>query len=152
MCSLTQFLKSSSPTAAAAKSPQSCPTLRDPRDGSPPGCPIPGILQARTLEWVAISFSNCIYVMCLGRSQHPWIPILTGVSHTMREHHRLEPFGSHVQFCLCSTHISVQISWVSHHSRCAQSPMSCDKGPRAAIANSHMLGNRKTAEIHSLTV
>ena len=44
--------------AAAAKSLQSCPTLCDPRDGSPPGCPIPGILQARTLEWVAISFSN----------------------------------------------------------------------------------------------
>ena len=44
--------------AAAAKSLQSCPTLRDPRDGSPPGSLIPGILQARTLEWVAISFSN----------------------------------------------------------------------------------------------
>ena len=44
--------------AAAAKSPQSCPTLCDPRDGSPPGSPVPGILQARTLEWVAISFSN----------------------------------------------------------------------------------------------
>ena len=44
--------------SAAAKSPQSCPTLRDPIDGSPPGSPIPGILQARTLEWVAISFSN----------------------------------------------------------------------------------------------
>ena len=44
--------------AAAAKSLQSCPTLCDPRDGSPPGSPIPGILQARTLEWVAISFSS----------------------------------------------------------------------------------------------
>ena len=44
--------------AAAAKSLQSCPTLCDPIDGSPPGSPIPGILQARTLEWVAISFSN----------------------------------------------------------------------------------------------
>ena len=44
--------------AAAAKSLQSCPTLCDPRDGSPPGSPIPGILQGRTLEWVAISFSN----------------------------------------------------------------------------------------------
>ena len=44
--------------AAAAKSRQSCPTLCDPIDGSPPGSPIPGILQARTLEWVAISFSN----------------------------------------------------------------------------------------------
>ena len=44
--------------AAAAKSLQSCPTLCDPIEGSPPGFPIPGILQARTLEWVAISFSN----------------------------------------------------------------------------------------------
>ena len=44
--------------AAAAKSLQSCPTLSDPIDGSPPGSAIPGILQARTLEWVAISFSN----------------------------------------------------------------------------------------------
>ena len=44
--------------AAAAKSLQLCPTLCDPRDGSPLGSPIPGILQARTLEWVAISFSN----------------------------------------------------------------------------------------------
>ena len=47
-----------SAAAAAAKSLQSCPTLCDPRDGSPPGSPVPGILQARTLEWVAISFSN----------------------------------------------------------------------------------------------
>ena len=44
--------------AAAAKSLQSCPTVCDPTDGSPPGSPIHGILQARTLEWVAISFSN----------------------------------------------------------------------------------------------
>ena len=44
--------------AAAAKSLQSCPTLCDPIDGSPPGSPIPEILQAGTLEWVAISFSN----------------------------------------------------------------------------------------------
>ena len=43
---------------AAAKSLQSCLTLCDPIDGSPPGSPVPGILQARTLEWVAISFSN----------------------------------------------------------------------------------------------
>ena len=44
--------------SAAAKSLQSCPTLCDPTDGSPQGSPIPGILQARTLEWLAISFSN----------------------------------------------------------------------------------------------
>ena len=45
-------------TSTAAKLLQSCPTLCDPRDGSPPGFTVPGILQARTLEWVAISFSN----------------------------------------------------------------------------------------------
>ena len=44
--------------AAAAKSLQLCPTLCDPIDGSPPGSPVPGILQARTLEWVTISFSS----------------------------------------------------------------------------------------------
>ena len=57
----TQFLSSlrnMTAAAAAAKSLQSCPTLCDPIDGSPPGSAIPGILQARTLEWVAISFSN----------------------------------------------------------------------------------------------
>ena len=46
------------PAAATAKLLQSCPTLCDPIDGSPPGSPAPGLLQARTLEWVAISFSN----------------------------------------------------------------------------------------------
>ena len=44
--------------AAAAKSPQSCPTLCDPIEGSPLGSSVPGILQTRTLEWVAVSFSN----------------------------------------------------------------------------------------------
>ena len=44
--------------AAAAKSLQSCPTLCDPIDGSPPGSPMPGILQARTLEWVAIVYTH----------------------------------------------------------------------------------------------
>ena len=51
-----QLCTSQCTAAAAAKSLQSCPTLCDPTDGSPPGSPIPGILQARTLEWVAISF------------------------------------------------------------------------------------------------
>ena len=65
--------------AAAAKSLQSCPTLCDPIDGSPPGSPIPGILQARTLEWVAISFSDAwkwkVKVKSLSRvrpSATPW--------------------------------------------------------------------------------
>ena len=66
-------------TAATAKSLQSCPTLCDPIDGSPPGSTIPGILQARTLEWVAISFSSAwkwkVKVKSLSRAQllaTPW--------------------------------------------------------------------------------
>ena len=51
-------IMASGPTAAAAKSLQSCLTLCNTIDGSPPGSPVPGILQARTLAWVAISFSN----------------------------------------------------------------------------------------------
>ena len=75
------FLKilNQSVAAAAAKSLQSCPTLCDPIDGSPPGSPIPGILQARILEWVAISFSNAwkwkVKVKSLSRVQlsaTPW--------------------------------------------------------------------------------
>ena len=65
--------------AAAAESLQSCPTLCDPIDGSPPGFPVPGVLQARTLEWVAISFSNAwkwkVKVKSLSRirpSATPW--------------------------------------------------------------------------------
>ena len=67
------------PAAAAAKSLQSCPTLCDPIDGSSPGSPVPGILQARTLEWVVISFSNAwkwkVKVKVLSRVQlftTPW--------------------------------------------------------------------------------
>ena len=67
------------PAAAAATSLQSCPTLCDPIDGSPPGSPVPGILQARTLEWVAICFSNAwkwkVKVKSLSRVQllaTPW--------------------------------------------------------------------------------
>ena len=68
-----------SSTVAAAKSLQSCPTLCDPIEGSPPGSPVPGILQARTLERVAISFSNAwkgkVKVKSLSRVQllvTPW--------------------------------------------------------------------------------
>ena len=52
------WLHESDAAAATAKSLQSCPTLCDPIDKNTPGSPVPGILQARTLEWVAISFSN----------------------------------------------------------------------------------------------
>ena len=65
--------------AAAAESLKSCPTLCDPIDGSPPGSPVPGVLQARILEWVAISFSNAwkwkVKVKSLSRvrpSATPW--------------------------------------------------------------------------------
>ena len=63
LCILSSLVNGAASTvlaaaAAAAKSRQSCPTLCDPTDGSPPGSPVPGFLQARTLEWVAISFSN----------------------------------------------------------------------------------------------
>ena len=65
-------------SAAAAKSFQSCPTLCDPIDCSPPGSAVPGILQARTLEWVAISFSNAwkwkVKVKSLSRVQVPATP------------------------------------------------------------------------------
>ena len=63
---------------ATAKSPQSYPTLCDPIDGSLPGCPVPGILQAKTLEWVAISFSSAwkwkVKVKSLSCVQHPATP------------------------------------------------------------------------------
>ena len=55
---LPKFVQLAESPAAAAKSLQLCPTLCDPIDGSPPGYPVPGILQARTLEWVAIVFSE----------------------------------------------------------------------------------------------
>ena len=71
--------KTGAAAAAAAKSLQSCPTLCKPIDGSPPGSPVPGILQARTLEWVAISFSNAWkwkvkvkLLSCVRPSVTPW--------------------------------------------------------------------------------
>ena len=73
------FFNQLAAATVAAKSLQSCPTLCDPIDGSPPGSPVPGILQARTLEWVAISFSNAwkwkVKVKSLSRvrpSVTPW--------------------------------------------------------------------------------
>ena len=66
--------QSAAATAAAAKSLQSCLTLCNPIEGSPPGSSVPGILQARTLEWVAISFSNAWKWKVKGKSlSHVWL-------------------------------------------------------------------------------
>ena len=82
---LIYFLALAATAAAAAKSLQSSLTLCDPIDGSPPGSPVPGILQARTLEWVAISFSNAwkwkVKVKSLSRvrlSATPWTAAYQG--------------------------------------------------------------------------
>ena len=81
-----------SAAAAAAKSLQSYPTLCNPREGSPPGSPVPGILQARTLEWVAISFSNAwkwkvkvkslshVWLLAIPETAAYQAPLSTGVS------------------------------------------------------------------------
>ena len=94
----------------AAKSLQSCPTLCDPINGSPPGSPVPGILQARTLEWVAISFSSAwkwkVKVKLLNRIQllaTPWtaayqVPLPMGFSR--QEYWSGMPLLDHVQFTL----------------------------------------------------
>ena len=78
---VTTFKVRFSAAAAAAESLQSCPTLCDPIDGSPPGSPVPGILQAGTLEWVAISFSNSrkwkVKVKSLSRVWPPATPRTT---------------------------------------------------------------------------
>ena len=72
--------------AAAAKSLQSCPTLCDPIDGSPPGSPVPGILQARTLEWVAISTTSEMGVLRISLNSHQCVIIfpLKGIVATGR--------------------------------------------------------------------
>ena len=95
------------PAVAAAKSLQSCPTLCNPIDGSPLGSPVPGTLQARTLEWVAISFSNAwqwkVKVKSLSRDRlfsTPWTaahqaPLCMGFS--SQEYWRAVPSPSPIQ-------------------------------------------------------
>ena len=68
-CMVNSVLHSA--TAAAAKSLQSCPTLRSPLDGSPPGSSVPGILQARTLEWFAISSQSEIWMGVVPTTNSP---------------------------------------------------------------------------------
>ena len=99
-----------SPAAAAAKSLQSCLTLCDPIDGSPPGSAVPGILQARTLEWVAIAFSET-------SPSHPQICFpfwLSSVCWRCNHH-------------LCSHHGIVS---VHSHPKSSQSPSSVILSPR----------------------
>ena len=104
--------------AAAAKSLQSCPTLCDPIDSSPSDSPIPGILQARTLEWIAISFSKVwkwkVKVKSLSRVRllvTPWTaahqaPPSMGFSRQEYWSGVLSPSPSHPQIC-CSCHLSI---------------------------------------------
>ena len=86
--------------AAAAKLLQSCPTLWDPIDGSPPGSPVPGILQARTLEWVAISFSNAwtmnfqMFNLVLEKAEEPEIKLPI---HWIME--KAREFQKNIYFC-----------------------------------------------------
>ena len=96
---------------AAAKLLQSCPTLCDPIDGSPPGSPVPGILQARTLEWVAVSFSNAwkwkVKVKSLSRVRLPAIPWTAAhqaslsMGFSRQEYWSGVPLPSPIYVCVC---------------------------------------------------
>ena len=106
--------------AAAAKSLQSCPTLCDPIDGSPPGSLVPGILQARTLDWVAISFSNVwkwkVKVKLLSRVRPlatPWTAA----------HQAPPPMGFLGCHCLPASWFDI-MSWNDHHSKFSEHPTS----------------------------
>ena len=110
--------------AAAAKSLQSCPTLCDPIDGSPPGSPIPGILQARTLEWVAISFSNAwkwkVKVKSLSHIRllvTPWTAAqqaLLSMGFSRQEYWSRVPLPSPTQHLLRVNSITQNMAFLSH--------------------------------------
>ena len=111
-------------TAAAAKLLQSCPTLCDPIDGGPPGSAVPGILQARTLEWVAISFSNAWKWSCSVMSD--------SVRHHRRQPTRLpRPWDSPGKNSGVGCHFLLQCMKVKSESEVGQSyltlrdPMDC---------------------------
>ena len=127
-------------TSAAAKSLQSCPTLYDPIDGSPPGSPIPGILQARTLEWVAIALSASLdYFLSIGLSSFFSESSTSGVQFMLRAHSSMgwlpfkcsvapSPFSSRSQSSSATIQTDcvpfpVQIlHWLPPHSECLQRP------------------------------
>ena len=104
--------------AAAAKSLQSCPTQCDPIDGSPPGSPVPGILQARILEWVAISFSNAwkwkMKVKLLSRVRllaTPWTAAYQGppsMGFSRQEYWSGVPLPSHTWLVCLKTQMAVR--------------------------------------------
>ena len=105
--------------AAAAKLRQSCPTLCDPIDSSPPGSPIPGILQGRTLEWVAISFNAWrwkVKVKSFSRvwpSVTPWTAAFQApqsMGFSRQEYWSGVPFGEHL--FISSGHFTHEASWV----------------------------------------
>ena len=92
---------------AAAKLLQSCPTLHDPIDGSPPGSPVPGILQARTLEWVAISFSSaCKWKVKVKLLSRVWFLATHGLQPTRLLHPWDFPGKSTGVGCHCLLHLS----------------------------------------------
>ena len=122
--------------AAAAKSLQLCPTLCDPIDGSPPGSPVPGILQARTLEWVAISFSDAwkwkVKVKLLSRVRllaTPWTaayqaPLSMGFSrqeYWSGWHRLLRQIHLHRLFFSMSSPDPLMVNWSQHLTSCCRS-------------------------------
>ena len=110
--------------AAAAKLPHSCPTLCDPLDGSPPSSPIPGILQARILEWVAISFSNAwkwkVKVKSLSRVRFlatPWTAAyqaLPSMGFSRQEYWSGVPLPS-LTICVRDSQISIVLLYLYLH-------------------------------------
>ena len=113
---------------AAAKSLQSCPTLCDPTDGSPPGSPVPEILQARTLEWVAISFSSAwkwkVKVKSLSRVQSTATPWTAAFQAPPSMGFSRQAYWSGVP--LPSPHVNLEGHNSVHNSRVAQGPLSSE--------------------------
>ena len=137
---------------AAAKSLQSCPILCDPIDGSPPGSPVPGILQARTLEWVVISFSNAwkwkVKVKSLSHvwpSATPWTAAYQASPSMGFSRHEYwsgvplpsrtsldDQYQNQIDYILCSQRWRSSMLLLSHFSRarlCATPQTAADQAP-----------------------
>ena len=133
-------------SAAAAKSLQSCPTLCDPRDDSPPGSPVPGILQARTLEWVAISSFNAwkwkVKVKSLSRVwlfETPWTAAHQAPPSMGFSRPRVLEWGA-IAFSKSApiTHISPP-SWASFPHACHPTPIGHHRALSQAPCAIHLL-------------